>query len=130
MQQSKHASTTTIQTGNGFKKCATPAGINYYLFDHVVNFETESRSCICCGEKLKRGDRALGIIVNCPQTVTYRLPGNFFIHVECSGALGKKVQGINKGALGKLVDELVKEYQIMLVVVEQFGKRWKFSLGR
>ncbi|MDD4805008.1 MAG: hypothetical protein PHN69_07775 [Candidatus Pacebacteria bacterium] len=103
---------------SGFTRHKSPAGVYYYTFDCVINFKEDNRNCIYCGRSLEKNQVAIGVLTNCDQEVKYPIPRNFFIHKGCAGNLGKTL------------DELTKEYQIMLMVMEQFGKRWKLSMGR
>ncbi|MDD2628169.1 MAG: hypothetical protein PHD20_04745 [Clostridia bacterium] len=67
---------------------------------------------------MEKGQKAIGVLTNCEQKVCYQVPKNFFIHKDCAGNLGNTL------------DELTREYQVMLMIMEQFGKRWKLSMGR
>ena len=121
MKELKRLNTTKIMIGEkvgSFIFHATPAGIHYYTFSQVLNFRQLGRTCLYCGEDLCKGEDVIAVLTNCPQEVSYPVPRNFFIHKKCAGNLGKTI------------DELVREYQVMLMVVEQFGKRWKLSMDR
>ena len=121
MKVLRQRSTMKIMIGekvDSFIHHKSPAGIHYYTFEYKLNFKEDKRNCIFCGESLEKGQDVIGVLTNCDQEVSYPIPRNFFIHKGCAGNLGKTL------------DELTKEYQVMLMVVEQFGKRWKLSMGR
>jgi hypothetical protein len=112
------------QKERGIPMGVTPNGVNYGILDHVVRFESVSRVCLHCGKKLKRGQRALGIITNCPQNQPYKnFPGNFFLHADCLGDL-------QETTINQKIDDVVNEYQTVKDIIEVYGKKWGIKIFR
>lgn len=102
----------------------TPNGVNYGILDHVVKFESVNRVCLHCGKTLKKGQRALCIITNCPQTLPREnVPGNFFLHADCLGDL-------EESTVVKKIDEVVQEYQMIKEFIGMYGKKWGLKIFR
>ena len=113
----------------GIKMYTTLSEINYGLFDHIVMFESTRRVCVNCGTKLRRGQRAFGILTNCPQKLPHAItPSNFFIHAACSGAVEGDI--IDIASLNKKIDEIVLEYKKVKDFLEDYGAKWGIKLLR
>lgn len=100
-----------------FERSRSPNGVVFYIFDHVVKFESERRNCKVCGERLEAGQRGLGVLLNCEQEVVFENPGNFFVHGKC----------VKKG-LGQTVDEVLAEYGFVRKFMGFYGKKWREEL--
>lgn len=113
----------------GIKMYTTPGEINYGLFDHVVTFESTRRVCVNCGTKLRRGQRAFGILTNCPQKLPHAIiPSNFFIHADCSGSVAGDIIDIK--SLNQKIDEIILEYRNVKDFLKKYGAKWGIKLLR
>lgn len=107
---------------HGIQMGITPNGVNYGIIDHTVRFMSKSRVCINCGKQLRTKQRALAIITNCPQTLPRDdIPGNLFIHAKCLG-------DIDEATIGKKIDDVVKEYQIVKDFIKIYGSKWGIKI--